>query len=221
MNRAIFFMLAAALSLAVLVLPACEMRSGDRDDGTPGESSTLEADLLTILDSMRDEASQYAGSPDRAGVRSGYHNRMDDGIIGMSDIWDQMRVQCQQYSADCPAGGGATGNEEGQCMWGGHMMDQDRMGRLQSFIDSCRTLLGNFWGACGESWGDGCPAMSDQHVQQMSALLDEMWADCNDWFDDGGTPGGEHGHWGSCGSDHHNGDMMDDDHMGGGMGNNY
>jgi hypothetical protein len=162
---------------------------------------------------MRTAVAGFANAGYGADGAVAYHDRMDQDISALDDLWGQMRSQCDQFSDVCPIGGGATGEQDNQCMEGGHMMDQGRMGQLRGMIDSCRGYLDDFWMACGSPWGQSCSQTAEQHGRLMSDALDRMRGDCRDWWDDGGMMNG--GQWGDCGDDDHHGGMMDDDHHGG------
>ncbi|MCZ7583340.1 MAG: hypothetical protein M5R36_08415 [Deltaproteobacteria bacterium] len=199
MKKATFILIGAMVILALALAVGCDTNSSndDDDDNQPtDQSSSLEQDLLSIVDDMRSEVTQYADASDKSVARNDYHGRMDQGIGDLSNLWDQMRSQCDQFSDDCPMNGGATGDWSDQCMSGGHMMDQGRMGQLRDFIDSCRSSLDDFWTACGDHWDESCGQMAGQHTQQMDGFLGQMWNDCNDWWSDGGMMNGDHDHWG-------------------------
>jgi len=205
--------LAAAVLTALFYLYGCGSDNGRNDqaaadqDQTEQEqaqtASSLETKLLAVVDDSRSTVSTFSESSAPSKKAGDYYSHMNQNIDQMSGYWTQMQTRCKQFS-DCPNNGGATGNLSNQCMWGGHMMDQNRMGQLHDFVNSCRTSLDDFWAACGQQWdSSSCQQKMLDHTRQMSATLGQMWDDCNGWWSGDGMMGGDGdmmngNHWGDC-----------------------
>jgi len=187
--------------IAMFLIFGCGDGSGQQD--TTQTASDLESKYLAVTDDMRTTVSTFSKSSNPSKSVGDYYSHMNTDIGQLSDYWNQMQTRCSQFS-ECPSNGGATGNLSNQCMWGGHMMDQNRMGQLHDFINSCRSSLDEFWTACGQQWDSAtCQQIMRDHTRQMFSTLDQMWNDCNDWWSNGGVMGGDgdmmySDHWGDC-----------------------
>jgi hypothetical protein len=169
------------------------------DNSTVSEANT-ESDFTSDLDQMQSTIDWYSAAPDPAADIGDFHSRMTGDLGRLDDLMTGMENRCVEFDP-CPEGGGMTGDISGQCMRGGHMMDQGRMVMMFDLIDTCRTAMEDFFGTCGTQWDDTtCRTMMNDDLQRMKDAMGSMRSDSNTWWS------GQAG-YGHCG-------MMD----GGGMG---
>ena len=182
-------LLSSVMLFALTALVACGSGGGGSNQGT----SSTETAFTSTVNSADLLVSQYASSPDPAGDADRYYARESDHLDHLSDLWDHMHSQCDEV-ADCPAGGGLTGDWDGHCMSNGHMLDSDQMNELHDRVLSARHALDDYRNGCGTTYDpDTCDARWQDHCAEMHTLFSHMTNDCSAWWSH------EDGHWGNCG----------------------
>lgn len=203
--------------LAGFLFLACDSSdddSADSDSGSDVYVSDTEQLFLQTINRLNEKVAQYGAETSPVAGFDGYYRQARDDLDELDSLYDRMVDQCTE-SAYCEPGGGATGNVEGSCLWGGHMMDGDRMHQMRLDLDGCRQALNDLHERCAEAADpEACAAARDEHVGLMRGFLGELHDRCANWWDDGqDADNGNHHHWGDCDVNHH-GDGHDDDHMG-------
>ena len=186
------FGISAAAGLALMV--GCGSGGGSN-----GSNSSIESGFTQTLSDADQTVKQYAGSDDPAGDAASYHARETGHLDHMDDLWGQMHTACDDF-AECPTGGGMSGDRDGNCMPDGHMMDDHQMNQMHDQIAAARAELEDYWSSCGESYDPAtCENRRQQHAQDMHGIFGQMDGDCSEWWSQ------DDGHWGDCANHHDRG----------------
>ena len=166
--------------MAFVIAAGCNSDDGDLLDDYKGHVS---AAISLVGDQMNGD-----GASD---VK--YHSQMEGHLNGMEEVGEHMADRCSEL-ADCPMGGGATGDVWNGRMNGGQMLAVEEMNEMHQGRGELRDELDRFERNCIEVYSGAdvdagfadCDAYRLEHFEHMYNLLDDHYEFCD------GRMGGGH-----------------------------